>query len=235
MGDYPGVITGRNENLMRYLPVYYKENNIMTNLQDSVSAEFEELGGWISEVLQQLFVETATWGLDLWETELGIPTDTSKTEEARRNIILTKMRGAGVTTPVVLEDLAELFTGGQGLVIEYFDQYKFVVKFIGFRGVPPNLEDISAAIEEIKPAHLTYGYLFTYLIWYEAATYLWDEAGKMTWDQFRVAKPKHFRDPNGLTTWSDIYCAKKIPVWKSLRSVTWEQMKHLKLVQTGGI
>lgn len=235
LSQQSGYSTGEiKKNLMSYLPIYYNGNNIMTNIQNSISIELDELEVLTTDTLQQLFVETATWGLKLWETELGIPTDTNKSEETRRTSIMAKIRGVGVTTPKALEDLAELFSGGQALVYEFPDEYKFIVKFIGVRGIPSNIEGLTAAIEDIKPAHLTFGYKYTYLIWYEAATYLWDEAGEMTWDRFRVAKPKHFRDPKGFNTWSDIYCMKEIPLWKSLRTISWEEIKRIELIDKGG-
>lgn len=218
-------------NLMDYLPSYYWNNNkknLMPFVQEAVSKELGTLLDDISDTLDQLFVDTATWGLDLWEAELGIATDKTKSDNYRRPVAISKIRGRGITTPGVLAELATLFSGSQAIVIEYPQEYRFVIKFIGARGIPPNLSDLSRAVNEIKPAHLDYSYEYTYLIWYEAATYKWDEAHIMTWDQFRVAKPKYPLDSGGLTTWGEIYTWVRKPTWGSLRLMSWEAFQTYK-------
>jgi hypothetical protein len=222
--------TGKQKNLLAYMPVYYTGNYIMRDIQNSVSLEIDRLDQSLTDTLKQLFVSTATWGLKLWETELGINIDPTKPEETRRNSILGKIRGVGITTPKAIKGLAELFSGGEVNVIELFDKYRFVIKFIGTRGIPANLKDLSQAIEEIKPAHLAFGYEFTYLVWAEAATFLWFEAGKFTWDQFRVQKPL---DVNRLTTWGMVFYMDQLRYWNSLKNFTWEKLKLYK--RSGGI
>ncbi|HEX2924803.1 MAG TPA: putative phage tail protein [Ruminiclostridium sp.] len=213
------------KNLFSYMPGYYAENYIMSDIQNSISVEFTELEKNMPDILKQLFVSTSTWGLKLWETELAIPVDSSKPEGTRRNTILGKIKGLGVTTPEAIKELAELFTGGEVRVTELYDKYTFVVKFTGVRGVPPQQNDLHNAIKEIKPAHLDCRYEYTYLNWFEALTYLWEEAHKFTWDIYRVQKPK----AGSKVTWGIVYFVEGIHYWNSLNDITWEKLKNFEL------
>jgi hypothetical protein len=50
-----------------YLPKYYADSRVVANLIEREAEEFERLGFSIQDVLAQLCVDTATWGLDRWE------------------------------------------------------------------------------------------------------------------------------------------------------------------------
>ncbi len=172
--------------LLTYLPQYYQENETMIELQGAVSEEVGQLWYSIDDLLKQFFVSTATWGLDLWERELGLPTDRTKSYERRREIIMAKLRGAGTTTKAMIQSVASAFSGGEVEVHEYNDEYRFVVQFIGVLGIPLNMAGLINAIDEIKPAHLTYSFKYTYTTWNMVQSLTWADAGQGTWNQLRT-------------------------------------------------
>jgi hypothetical protein len=161
----------------------------MTTILAAAADELAKLWRALDETLDQLFTGRATWGLDLLEKELGLPTDPALPLDWRRSVIKAKLRGVGTTTKALIQSVAAAFSGGETDIFEYPAEHRFVVKFVGTRGIPPNLGDLTRVIEEIKPAHLAFSYAYTYMVWNETPTYTWAEAGAMTWDQFRVAKP----------------------------------------------
>ena len=72
-------------------------------------------------------------------------------------------------------------------------EYAFAVKFNSKTGVPYNLADIQAMIEEIKPAHLAVEYIFTYRLWQDIKDELetWEAVNTYTWEfllTFEVVK-----------------------------------------------
>ena len=93
---------------------------------------------------------------------MGLETDVSKTYAYRRERIMSKLRGSGTTTTAMIQNVAESFSNGEVTIIEYNDEHKFEVKFTGTIGMPLNMDDLTAAIEEIKPAHLAYTYVYIY-------------------------------------------------------------------------
>ena len=172
--------------LMAYLPAYYRDSRVVRAIQNALAEEIGNLRYAQDDVLRQFFVYTATWGLDLWEKILDLPVDTTRPAERRREIIIAKLRGAGTTTKQMIINAAAAFSGGEVDVIEYPAEYRFVVKFIGVKGIPPNMAGFIAMLEQIKPAHLTYSFEYTYTVWDNLRVLAWSQAGTRTWNELKV-------------------------------------------------
>ena len=176
--------------LMQYMPGYYSVTGIMNLLeQQAIAPEVGQLKYRLYDLLLQFFVDTATWGLDHWEELLGIETDSSKPYDFRRSVICAKLRGAGTTPKEMIQNTAGGLLRHEVDVIEYPGEYRFVVKFVGTRGIPPNIPELANTIEDIKPAHLAFSFAYTFLWWEEAKSYTWTGASIMTWNQFRDSAP----------------------------------------------
>jgi hypothetical protein len=209
--------------LMKYLPLYYSNSRVMDSMQHSVSKELNELNTSIADIFNQLFVDTATWGLSLWENELEILSEKDKATDYRRSIIKSKLHGKNITTTNALEDIAAIFSGGQTDITEFPSEYRFVVEFIGTRGIPPNMTSLTKAIESIKPAHLAFSYEYTYCVWSEASTYTWDAAAVYNWDGFHTAKPKTSWNSSWLKKWEDFYYSNIRQSWNYSKRMVWEE------------
>jgi len=172
-------------NLMALMPMYYRNSSVMKTLLESIAGEIGQLNWAIQDVLRQFYVDTATWGLDLWEQEIGIETDLLKNYLNRREVIKARLRGYGTTTVEMIKNAAAAYSGGEVSIIEYPAEYRFVVKFVGIRGIPPNMQDLTRTLEMIKPAHLAFSYAYTYLVWQEACSYTWGQAASKSWNELR--------------------------------------------------
>ena len=148
--------------LMSYLPEYYRNSNTVVALQKAFGYSAGELAVSFPDLINQCFVSSATWGLELLEKIYGLKTDQTKSSDLRREIITAKMRGAGTTTTMMIQNVAESFSNGEVTIVEYNDESLFEVKFTGTFGIPPNMDGLTSAIEEIKPAHLAYSYVFIF-------------------------------------------------------------------------
>ena len=126
------------------------------------SIQLAKLDDWMEDIVNQSFVETATWGLSRWEGIFGIVPNESKPQDQRRAVIKSKIRGAGVTTVALVKEVAESWYNGDIEVTE--EQLKVIVKFNSNYGVPSNLSDVEKGLREIIPAHLLIEYLFSYLL-----------------------------------------------------------------------
>lgn len=173
-----------------YVPPYLLTAKEYSSVIESEGTEFEQIRSNIDSILEQFFVPTATWGLDQWEEFLDLESYAGKPVDQRRSRIASKMRGIGTVTVKMMKNVAEAYDGGTVEVTEQAPLYQFTVKFIDTRGIPPNLDDLKTAIEEIKPAHLAVKYKFRYLIWDEldSQQLTWDEldALQVTWDEFET-------------------------------------------------
>lgn len=109
----------------------------------------------VVDFLAQLNVDTATWGLDLWEFEYGIQTDASKSLDARRTALKAKMRGAATTTAAQIRRIVNAYTGNDSCeVTEYPREYLVGVSYTLDLDKQDRVEDCRKSLREALPAHL---------------------------------------------------------------------------------
>lgn len=177
MSNYP-ITSTRGQEMLTYLPPYYETSRVMRALLEAEGLELDKLRLALDETLNQFFVNTATWGLDRWEEELGLPVTPNQPEAERRDKIISRLRGYGTATISVVKQVAEAYDKGAIDIVEDHVAYTITVQFVDTTGVPPNLDDLKAAVRAVVPAHLDILYEFNYFLWDE-----WDKKQE-TWDQF---------------------------------------------------
>lgn len=172
-------------------PNYYETSRVFKAYLQAVGPEMDLFKQGVNEILDQFFVRRSqAWGLDVWEDELALSSYTGKPDQQRQDRLVSKIRGIGTVTIQLVKTTCEAYDGGTVDVTEQPEVYQITVKFIDTRGVPPNLDDLKTAVEEIKPAHLTVVYEFSYLIWDELDTenVTWDalDALVLAWNDFET-------------------------------------------------
>lgn len=179
--------------LLSYMPKYYKTSKVIDNLNTTNAVELNKFNSKLDSVLNQFFIDTADFTLERWEKGLNLDVNNNYNVEYRRSRILSKLRGQGTITVKLIKEVAESYNNGIVDVIEDNPNCTFTIKFIDNKGIPPNLDDLKMAIEEIKPAHLAVSYEFTYLTWDEFDKYnkTWDEwdSLNLTWDMLEIYIP----------------------------------------------
>lgn len=166
------------DRILSYLPEYLKGGENLKKIIGSYSVENDKLYLYIKEVFEQAFAKTATWGLSIWEKELGLAEDNNLTEAERRERIISRIRGTGTATIDIIKSVAESYDKGSIDVITDYPEYELIIKFIDTTGVPSNIEDMKLALRKVVPAHLAIEYFFNYFTWDN-----WDSKNE-TWDQF---------------------------------------------------
>lgn len=146
-------------NLIEFLPPVLQDIREFKVVLDIVSEELNTLNFHKKDVLNQCFIDTATWGLSLWENRFAIRTDLNKSYEERRDIVRAKRRGYGTVTKDKLRLVSEAFTDGEVNVTEDSENYKFLLEFINATK-KINLNGLYEVVEDIKPAHLDYNVAF---------------------------------------------------------------------------
>ncbi len=187
-GDASNSVINPEENyinLMQYLPPIYSGIKEMEELQNILGYNTGETLYYSKDTLNQFTITTATRELDRWEKVFGLTTDKSKSYERRREILLAKLRGSGTTTKEMIKNVAIAFSGGEVAILEYPEEYRFVVQFIGVRGIPQNMTGLIAALDEIKPAHLVYSFKYTYTAWKQLAM-TWGDNSQKSWGELRI-------------------------------------------------
>lgn len=172
--------------LTRYVPEFLAALKELSKIYNIEGRELGLLRYYLDELLKQSFIQTATWGLLYWEQEYKITTNLSLSYEQRREILLAKKKGQGTSTKKMIKSVAETFSGGQVDVREDNANSLFIVKFIGIKGIPQNMQAFIEMLEDIKPAHLTYRFEYTYSVWDNFKNQKWDDLSMITWDDMRV-------------------------------------------------
>lgn len=171
--------------LLHYLPPYWHQVVEMVAMQRALGCQSGRFLYDMKKTKEQGNISSATWGLDLWEKDYGLMTDHDKSFVFRRERLLAKMRGMGTTTLQSIINMASAFAGGEAKIIEYPSEYRFVIRFVGVKGVPANMNDLIASVEEIKPAHLAYSFEYTYNNWNMLSQLRWMDLKPYAWNQIR--------------------------------------------------
>ena len=169
--------------LIDKLPYFYSEG-IPKVIQDSLTIEKNLINGDTDDLLNQFFVDSATFGLNYWERMLGINKNSFDIDTRRENI-KAKMRSRGTTTVDVIKNICEAYSNGIVEIIVNHSDYSFVIDFIGTIGVPSAFDELDKTINEIKPCHLAHSYKFNYNTHKNLSNYTHEELSKYTHDEVR--------------------------------------------------
>lgn len=139
--------------LLNYLPMYERNSKVFQEILKVEEAEFDKLHLKLKDLEKQFTVDTATWGLAIYEKELRLPINPNKSLADRRSIIKAKMRGIGKVDYIMIKAIVEAFVNGD---VEVKFNGKIVIIFNTKNEPMSDLDLIRNAIDEIKPAHLDY-------------------------------------------------------------------------------
>ncbi|MBQ7960165.1 MAG: YmfQ family protein [Clostridia bacterium] len=178
--------------MLKKLPSYYRKSKVMQELFKSIELEFERLKDKVALTENQFFVILTDENIQNHEQDVGLTPDPSADIETRRGRVMSRLRGTGTVTKTMMKNVAASFVNGDIEIIEYPSQYCFAVKFTSRTGIPYNIADIQAMVEEIKPAHLAVEYIFTYRLWEDVIDTLqnWTTVKTYTWDEVLVFEHK---------------------------------------------
>ncbi|MFA9088588.1 putative phage tail protein, partial [Clostridioides difficile] len=139
--------------LIDYLPSF-ANNEIDIQIQEALENELLTLIDEKDDLLEQFFIDTATWGLDDWENLLSIKVNYKLDFDTRRSNIKAKMRGKGTTTIEVIKAISEAYTKTNVDVEVFSNLFSFTLSFITNNCSYNTILELDKKIEEIKPAHL---------------------------------------------------------------------------------
>lgn len=143
--------------ILQYLPAFLAHSQQFEAANDADSKEHDTIRVNLQDVLDQLYVNTATWGLDKWEELLGIATDKTKSIKERRIAVQEKLTKPGSVTVEFLKKLIDAYLeAGESNITEYPADYAVKITFPG--NGTWQIRDIEKAVREYIPAHLGWRY-----------------------------------------------------------------------------
>lgn len=144
--------------ILKYLPFFLSEDKRFKTVNDADSIEHERLRLQVQELLEQLFVETATWGLPLWEQFCGLESDTSIDYKARRDRVLSVLNGKQVVTLDFITYLVNRYVADKSAnILTHYDQYYIDIMLPD--GKVTDFKELEKMLSIYMPAHLGWKYL----------------------------------------------------------------------------
>lgn len=142
------------QEIIDYVSQVYGESYVGLWLFEVIGQALDQAATVSEQLLQETTPATTKILLDYWENEYGIAHDYSLTDAQRRQRINAKIQSRRAITPVVLAQAASAALGGASVeIVENIDKNTFKVNI---RDAVTDIKPAEAAINRMKPAHLTY-------------------------------------------------------------------------------
>lgn len=186
------IIENKYNELTQYVPKQQWENDSRQKLiYEKLTNRLNWLESIFKEVVDNAFIKTMNEeALSKAEKEFNIIPSLDQTLEDRKAVLISTLRGIGVTNIARIKNIVESFTNGKVEVITDNPHYFFKVKFVSEMGIPPRINDVKKAIDKVKPAHLDYDFEFKYNTWddIKRAGITWDycKTHGITWEDLRT-------------------------------------------------
>lgn len=136
-----------SDGMLKRLQPFQRKSGVYKAIFDAEVGEFNSREAVIDDLQKQMLVDTATWALSIYEAELGIPIDTSKSYEERRSVIKSKMRNQGKVSLSLIKAIVDAYTGDSNEVA--YDGRIYI-----YLNRSTNFTELRLIVDEIKPAHL---------------------------------------------------------------------------------
>lgn len=139
--------------LLEVSPIYFRSKTELA-IYEAIGYETDLTHEMVEDIQKQMFVQTATWGLDFWEIAVGLPIRNGTMGiEGRRRAILAKMQTRFPITPKRVKEIIETATGSTVEIIQNVAPYTFEIRFLEGSDIEINFKRI---LDEVKPAHISY-------------------------------------------------------------------------------
>lgn len=179
------------DRLLSYAPPLYRDSKLWESMMRGEAKEFEKIEAILEDISKQLLVDTATWGLAYYEDELGIKPSVRDTLTQRRNKVKAMMRGGGTFTHDRLEQVVKAYVDEAEIRYDITNQF-FTITIIRPLGVPKLDTDLRQAVDQLKPAHIGFAVIYTYMSWGSlkqfAPTWGALKQKRLTWEDVRTGK-----------------------------------------------
>ena len=169
-----------NSKIISFINKIFRNDDITKHIAKISQTELENIEIKIEDISSNIFLDSSTWGLGIFERELNIEYIDSKTIDERKSIISAKWRGAGKLTLELIQDTVKAYTTN---TVNVLFNGTIIIDFRNKIGKPNDIKSLINSIEEIKPAHLGVDYIFRYRTWGDVKPFTWNDIEKNTWNQ----------------------------------------------------
>lgn len=141
---------------------WYKNSYVGKWLYEVMGIEMDELWAIVESLQDQIYPETATWGLMYHEMKYSLPVDETMSIEDRRNAIVQKRDIRKPMNPFIMETIISNLVGRDCTVKDSNDDASIPANtFVVSISDPANADSLSitkaiAKLNQLKQSHVTY-------------------------------------------------------------------------------
>lgn len=177
------IVSKRNYKLamLDYLPWYERESIVFNEILSAYDKELRRVEQDLDVVERNLFIDTTIEYLKLYERDLGIKEIPELGYSERRQQVSAVSRSIfKQTTLDVIKDITETYANDDVEVMESKEIGVYEIHFTG-KGIPNNLEGLKETLNMMIPAHLGINYIFTFSIWRDIRSKVWQDCTDIDW------------------------------------------------------
>lgn len=141
---------------LNFLPQFLLSNPDMAELLSAEQKELENFFDYIELMRNQPTISTASIYLSRYEKMFGLGISPALSDSERIGRILAKMNTRTNSTVEAIKVVVTSISGCSTDIEEYYDQYMFMIDVLRDNSQLISVEDIKAAVEIIKPAHIAF-------------------------------------------------------------------------------
>lgn len=167
-----------NDKVINFINKIFRNDDISKHIAKISQTALENIEIKITDIKSNIFLDTSTWGMNIFEKELNIEYVEDKTTDERKAIISAKWRGAGKLTLELIQDTVKAYTTN---VVSVRFNGTIIIDFSDKIGVPNDVDSLMKSVEDIKPAHLGVDYIFRYRTWGDLQPFTWKAIDKYSW------------------------------------------------------
>ena len=148
--------------LVAKLHKYERKSTFANDIFSAIHNKVSEVSDFVETLKKEFFFDTLTISLKAYEKLMKITPQANATIEERRSAIRARWRANGKNSVKLIQDVCDSWENGR--CEAKFVDGKLQIKFSGKYGIPKTLNVLLNMVEEVKPAHWGYNFLFKYLL-----------------------------------------------------------------------
>jgi len=216
--------------MLEMLPPYERNSIVFQEIMKAEEKQFNKLDANIEDLEKQLNPDTATWGLSIYEKELGLQIEPDISIEMRRSLIKAKLLMQPPSSKTKFIEILKSFVENAEIE-EIFNDYSFNVILKTLDTVGDKLPYIQQVVEDFKPAHLAYIFIICYL--YYPKVFI--EFQKYFSEKFKVAGTEDMSGNEYISTLGKSYKDKTLYTFNKWHSFEIPAVSETKTIQNRGI
>lgn len=151
------------DDIIKLINAVYRNDDFINDFTEALRIVFQRLIDFCDTVKDNHFFDRLNEnGLIWWEARLNIIPSAIQTLDDRRATVQAKYLSNGHNEIKLIQKICDSWKNGE-IEADFVDG-KIQIQFVSSFGIPSDLDSLKESIEEIKPAHLAFEFLFKYLL-----------------------------------------------------------------------